>query len=226
MNFDRVSDELRNYCSANAFLANMMRIANMLILVCMIVRTVNIFISVDSIITTLVFYLFLLSIILLIANRDYVFLSIGLWWQAALYLIGMIRGLYDGYGGGTWVVSDVIHIAIYFMFAYFATQKAGFAVVAVVPRSNAQPYENAPVQSQVYAPAPQNSYGQVPPVIEPAAAEPVPVNEMNIGNSESADSDIIVADAPDTPKFCTECGAVVEAEGSFCTNCGARTASE
>jgi hypothetical protein len=187
MNFDRVCDVLKEYVLAHNFLASMMKAANMLVLVCMILRTVNLFVSVDAIITTIVFYLFLLTLVLLLASKDYVFLTIGLWWQTAIVLIGLIQGLSYGYYGGTWVVAEIMNIAVYFVFAYLATQKAGLI-------SNSSQRYTPPSQQTPLQYAQQNQSSAAP-------------------QQMSADATSFCANcgtpiAPDAT-FCIECGTKV-----------------
>jgi len=116
MTFNNVSKELLEYIQSKKFLAFPLPFANILIFACVIIRAVNLFIRMDPTITTIVFYLFFLSIVLLLAKGDFRSLAIGLGANAIIILLRMIINGFIG-------VPAIIDIIIYGFLAFIAFKK-------------------------------------------------------------------------------------------------------
>jgi len=116
---ENVSNELKKYFESKPILPVLLPLDMYLLFGCVILYFIMIFVSL-GLIGSLVYYIFMLSLLLCIANKNFFALMIGLGARALIELIDFIVNLvkYEWFGWGY-----IFAIIVYGFFAYMAFRK-------------------------------------------------------------------------------------------------------
>jgi len=117
---ENVSNELKTYFGGKPVLSSLLVLDMYILLGCSILRFLDVFIYLGGIISGLLFYVFILGILLCLANKNFFALTIGLGIEALINLIYIIRYLARNYGF-SW--SSLFGLLIYGFFTYLAFKK-------------------------------------------------------------------------------------------------------
>ncbi|NLX64341.1 MAG: hypothetical protein GX022_06180 [Clostridiaceae bacterium] len=117
---ENVGNELKAYFEGKPLLSSLLVLDMYILLGCSVLRFLDIFVYLGGIISGLLFYVFILGILLCIANKNFFALIIGLGIEALINLIYLIRYLARHYGF-SW--SSLFGLLIYGFFTYMAFKK-------------------------------------------------------------------------------------------------------
>jgi len=202
MKFENVSPLLKQYIQSKHALAPLLPFAAYLLYACLLVDLLDIFVSMPSVISTVFAYLFYLVLVLLVANADFLNLTVAFGGELLFIVISIIRTLVSGFEYWTagsvvsWILGRIIVLFVYGLLAYLAFKKwqllqapaspQGFAAQSYPGSAPPPPQFQTSGQAAFQAPPPQPPYSGYAPVI------------------------------------CSNCGATLVPGVVFCPNCGQR----
>lgn len=118
---ENVSSELKTYFEGKPIISSLLAFDMYILLGCSALRFLDVFVNLGSIISALLYYVFILGILLCLAKKNFFALTIGLGIEALINLIYIIRYLPGDYGFFSW--SSLFGLAIYGFFAFMAFKK-------------------------------------------------------------------------------------------------------
>lgn len=121
MGIEKVGIVFNEYCCSNKFLKVLLPINIPLLFVFAVLRNVQNFISLGSLVGTVVFIGFILSVLLTFSKSEYRMLSIGLGIYALDYIFNILRSLFK-FHYINW--SSVLYLALWGFFAFMAYKKS------------------------------------------------------------------------------------------------------
>lgn len=118
---ENVSNELKKYFESKPIVSSLLGLDMIIIYVSVALMALSSFVYLGGIISGLLFYVFILSILLCLANKKFDALMIGLGVKAILEIISFFRQLFNKYLGFSW--GALFAVLIYGFFTYMAYKK-------------------------------------------------------------------------------------------------------
>lgn len=119
---ENVSAELKRYLEGKPFFSALLALDMIILYVAVGLMFIEVFVSLGSFVSSLVFYAFILGIVLCLANTSFQALAIGLGVRSLIAVIRLFQGFFYQYGGYlNW--SALFALLIYGFFAYEAYKK-------------------------------------------------------------------------------------------------------
>ncbi len=119
---ENVSGELKKYLEGKPFFSALLSFDMIILYVSVALMLLGDIISLGSFINALIFYVFMLGIVLCLANANFQALMIGLGVRAIIAIVNLFQGFFWEYGGYlSW--SALFALLIYGYFAYASYNK-------------------------------------------------------------------------------------------------------
>ncbi len=118
---ENVSNELKTYFEGKPILSSLLAFDMYILLGCSALRFLDVFVNLGSIISGLLYYVFILGILLCLAKKNFFALTIGLGIEALINFIFLIKSLSGKYGFFSW--SSLFGLVTYGFFAFMAFKK-------------------------------------------------------------------------------------------------------
>lgn len=121
MKIEQLSESLKNYLSQFSFMRVLLPLSSVLLYVFAGLRLLDTFISLGSLVGTLVYILYFVALVLTLANCHFRDIAIGTGVVGIMYLISFLRGVislhYLPYG-------SLIYLLLYALVAFLAYKKS------------------------------------------------------------------------------------------------------
>lgn len=124
MSIEQVCAPLNEYLKQNKIVGSLMPISVVAMLVCAALEVLDIFISLGSLVSALVFFGFVFFALLVFSTCQFKLLAGGLALYGASYLLSALRIIFRG--SMPW--SSLIHLLVFLGLAFLAFQKSGGTV--------------------------------------------------------------------------------------------------
>lgn len=118
---ENVSGELKKYLEGKPFISKLLSFDMIILYASVALMIINIITYLGGIISGLILYVFVLGILLCIANNNYTALTLGLGVAALIEVVKLIISIFSKYSLFSWV--SLYAVIIYGFFAYMAYNK-------------------------------------------------------------------------------------------------------